>query len=125
MVMDQPTALEYYYFIGLGARRNLYRLTTDDTEYTEGESRFSRGLFPCVLSVPWFYGLSYETTCSVSCLEEFGGVWRSLKHRGTEGTEGRRREDGEKKERRRRGEGEGKERGGEGRIWRLGFGGVF
>ena len=56
MVMDPPTALEYYYFVGLGARRNLYRLTTDDTEYTEGESRFSWGLFPCVLSVPWFYG---------------------------------------------------------------------
>jgi hypothetical protein len=108
MVMDPPTALEYYYFVGLGARRNLYRLTTDDTEYTEGESRFSWGLFPCVLSVTWFYGLSDETTCSVSCLEEFGRVWKSLKHRGTEGTE---REEGEKKERRRRGEGEGKERG--------------
>ena len=118
MVMDQPTALEYYYFVGLGARRTLYRSTTDDTEYTEGEHRFSWGLFPCVLSVPWFYGLSYETTCSVSCLEEFGRV-------GNTETQRARREQGEVRRREKKGK-EGREgkkegrRGGENleiRLW--------
>ena len=91
MVMDQPTALEYYYFIGLGARRTLYRLTTENTEYTEGEHRFSRGLFPCVLRVPWFQGLSDETSFV---------VWKSLEELETQ----RHRGHGEKKERGRRGE---------------------
>ena len=98
MVMDPPTALEYYYFVGLGARRNLYRLTTDDTEYTEGEHRFSRGLFPCVLRVPWFQGLSDETSFVVwKSLEEFGRVGNTEAQRA-------RREEGEGKERGRRGE---------------------
>ena len=90
MVMDQPTALEYYNFAGLGARRNLYRLTTENTEYTEGEHRFSRGLFPCVLRVPWFQGLSDETSFV---------VWKSLEELETQ----RHRGHGEKKERRRTG----------------------
>ena len=96
MVMDQPTALEYYNFAGLGARRNLYRLTTENTEYTEGEHRFSRGLFPCVLRVPWFQGLSDETSFV---------VWKSLEELETQ----RHRGHGEKKD---RGGGE-RRRGGE------------
>ena len=107
MVMDPPTALEYYYFVGLGARRTLYRLTTEDTEYTEGEHRFSWGLFPCVLSVPWFYGLPMRLLALLV-------VWKSLeefetqRHRG----HGERRRGGEKE---RGGEGRrGEERGGSG-----------
>ena len=102
MVMDQPTALEYYNFAGLGARRNLYRLTTENTEYTEGEHRFSRGLFPCVLRVPWFQGLSDETSFV---------VWKSLEELETQ----RHRGHGEKKDRgggeRRRGKRGGKKEG--------------
>ena len=82
---------------------------TGAPEYTEGESRFSWGLFPCVLSVPWFYGLSDETTFVVwKSLEEFG----TQRHRGHGEKKGRgggeRRRGGEEE----REEGEGR-RGGE------------
>ena len=93
MARKPPTARGYYYFVGLHARRTLYRLTTDDAEYTEGEHRFSRGIFPCVLCVPWFQGLSDET--------EFV-VWKSLEELEELETQ-RHRGHGEKKERRRRG----------------------
>ena len=126
--MDPPTALEYYYFVGLGARRTLYRLTTEDTEYTEGEHRFSWGLFPCVLSVPWFYGLPMRLLALLV-------VWKSLeefetqRHRGhgekkDRGGGERNRIGEEEREEGERGEGRRRRRG-EGRIWRLGFGGVF
>jgi len=100
MARKPPTARGYYYFVGLHARRTLYRLTTDDAEYTEGEHRFSWGLFPCVLCVPWFQGLSDETEYVVwKSLEEFGRVGNTEAQRA-------RREEGEKKERVGKGRGE-------------------
>jgi hypothetical protein len=77
------------------------RLTT---EYTEGEHRFSWGLFLCVLSVPWFQWLSDETTFVVwKSLEEF----ETQRHRGH--GEKKDREEGERRrgEEKGRGEGEG------------------